>query len=154
MVRSDSYRKQCVIDDQVALLEVIDTASQERNSAMREQVLRVGQGFLIVYGIDSRNTFTEVTSTHKEILRIKDRESFPVVIVGNKLDSQSESDRVITEQQGMDLAQTLGCKFIETTVRERINVDEAFFELVREIRRFEALSQRPDASSRNPCMLL
>jgi hypothetical protein len=26
---SDSYRKQCVIDDEVALLDVLDTAGQE-----------------------------------------------------------------------------------------------------------------------------
>lgn len=34
----DSYRKQVVIDNQVALLDVLDTAGQEEYSAMREQV--------------------------------------------------------------------------------------------------------------------
>ena len=28
-VETDSYRKQCVIDDEVALLDVLDTAGQE-----------------------------------------------------------------------------------------------------------------------------
>ena len=28
-VATDSYRKQCVIDDEVALLDVLDTAGQE-----------------------------------------------------------------------------------------------------------------------------
>ena len=31
----DSYRKQCIIDDEVALLDVLDTAGQEEYSAMR-----------------------------------------------------------------------------------------------------------------------
>ena len=29
MLWTDSYRKQCVIDDEVALLDVLDTAGQE-----------------------------------------------------------------------------------------------------------------------------
>jgi GTPase SAR1 family protein len=33
----DSYRKQCFIDEEVALLDVLDTAGQEEYGAMREQ---------------------------------------------------------------------------------------------------------------------
>ena len=35
----DSYRKQCVIDEEVALLDVLDTAGQEEYSAMRGKFL-------------------------------------------------------------------------------------------------------------------
>jgi len=41
----DSYRKQCVIDDEVALLDILDTAGQEEYHAMREQYMRTGEGF-------------------------------------------------------------------------------------------------------------
>ena len=41
---------------------------------------------------------------------------------------------VITE--GRDLAKHLGCRFIETSAKQRINVDEAFSNLVREIRKY------------------
>ena len=34
----DSYTKQCVIDNKVAKLDILDTAGQEEFSAMREQV--------------------------------------------------------------------------------------------------------------------
>ncbi len=50
----DSYRKQSVIDDEVALLDVLDTAGQEEYSAMREQYMRTGEGFLLVYSITDR----------------------------------------------------------------------------------------------------
>ena len=56
----DSYRKQCVIDDEVALLDVLDTAGQEEYSAMREQYMRTGEGFLLVYSITSRQSFDEI----------------------------------------------------------------------------------------------
>ena len=37
----DSYTKQCVIDGNVAKLDILDTAGQEEFSAMREQVSSV-----------------------------------------------------------------------------------------------------------------
>lgn len=40
---------------------------------------------------------------------------------------------VVTEAR--NLARRLGCAFIETSAKERINVDEAFIALVREIKR-------------------
>src|SRR5690348_5539549 len=38
--------------------------------------------------------------------------------------------------EGRDLARHFQCKFMESSARLRVNVDEAFFNLVREIRRF------------------
>jgi hypothetical protein len=37
--------------------------------------------------------------------------------------------------EGKELAKTFGCKFLETSAKNKINVDEAFHDLVREIRR-------------------
>jgi len=34
------------------------------------------------------------------------------------------------------LARSFGCKFIETSAKSRINVDNAFYDIVREIRRY------------------
>lgn len=117
---TDSYRKQCVIDDEVALLDVLDTAGQEEYgyvsssfwpyrpatwrllspplsrhflspySAMREQYMRTGEGFLLVYSITSRNSFEEISTFHQQILRVKDKDSFPVIVVANKCDLEFE----------------------------------------------------------------
>jgi GTPase KRas len=38
--------------------------------------------------------------------------------------------------EGEALARSFGCKFIETSAKSRINVDKAFHDIVREIRRF------------------
>ncbi|KKY36867.1 putative ras-like protein [Diaporthe ampelina] len=130
----DSYRKQCVIDDEVALLDVLDTAGQEEYSAMREQYMRTGEGFLLVYSITSRQSFEEITTFQQQILRVKDKDYFPMVVVGNKCDLEGE--REVTRQEGENLARSFGCKFIETSAKSRINVDKAFYDIVREIRRF------------------
>ena len=44
--------------------------------------------------------------------------------------------------EGRDLAKHFGCKFIETSAKQRINVDEAFTNLVREIRKYNKVRSR------------
>lgn len=146
----DSYRKQCVIDDEVALLDVLDTAGQEEYGAMREQYMRTGEGFLLVYSITSRNSFEEISTFHQQILRVKDKDSFPVILIANKCDLEFE--RQVGMNEGRDLGKHLGCRFIETSAKQRINVDEAFTNLVREIRRYNREQQtgRPAMPSAGP----
>ncbi len=137
----DSYRKQCVIDDEVALLDVLDTAGQEEYSAMREQYMRTGEGFLLVYAITSRASFDEIKGFQQQILRVKDKDYFPVIIVANKCDLEYE--REVSSQEGRDLARSFGCRYIESSAKQRINVDEAFYNLVREIRRYNKEQSQP-----------
>lgn len=96
--QTDSYRKQCVIDEEVALLDVLDTAGQEEYSAMREQYMRTGEGFLLVYSITSRQSFEEIMTFQQQILRVKDKDYFPIIVVGNKCDLEKE--RAVTVEGG------------------------------------------------------
>jgi len=130
----DSYRKQVTIGDEVALLDVLDTAGQEEYGAMREQYMRSGEGFLLVYSITSRNSFEEITTFHQGILRVKDQDTFPMIVVANKCDLEYE--RQVGMNEGRDLAKHFGCRFIETSAKQRINVDEAFLSLVHEIQQY------------------
>ena len=59
-------------------------------SAMREQYMRTGEGFLLVYSITSRSSFEEINQFHQQILRVKDKDSYPVVVVANKCDLEYE----------------------------------------------------------------
>merc|ERR1712072_1429183 len=86
----DSYRKQVTIDDETCLLDTLDTAGQEEYSAMRDQYMRTGQGFLCTYAITSRSSFDEITSFREQILRVKDEDKVPMVLVGNKCDLEEE----------------------------------------------------------------
>ncbi len=51
---------------------------------MRDQYMRTGQGFLIVYSVTSPSSFHEVSQFRDQILRVKDADNVPIVIVGNK----------------------------------------------------------------------
>lgn len=64
---------------------VLDTAGQEEFSAMREQYMRSGEGFLLVYSVADRASFDEIYKFHRQILRVKDRDEFPMLMIGNKV---------------------------------------------------------------------
>ncbi|XP_014681657.1 PREDICTED: ras-related protein R-Ras2-like [Priapulus caudatus] len=137
----DSYTKQCVIDDVVARLDILDTAGQEEFSAMREQYMRSGEGFLLVYSITDRNSFDEIYKFHKQILRVKDRDEFPMLLVGNKADL--DHHRQVSSEEAQHLAQQLKLPFMECSAKVRMNVDQAFHDLVRIVRRFQAAERPP-----------
>lgn len=59
-------------------------------SAMREQYMHTGEGFLLVYSIIDNNSFEEIPKFYKQILRVKDKPDFPMILVANKADLESE----------------------------------------------------------------
>lgn len=104
---------------------------------MRDQYVRVGEGFLLVFSLTDRRSLDECYKLHRDILRIKDTDNVPMLLVGNKLDLR---------QTGMDgharaAAATMRIPYFETSARTRYNIDEIFIELVRIIRRSKAQAQ-------------
>ncbi len=74
--------------------------------------------------ITSRTTFNDVEDFHDAILRVKDANSVPFMLVGNKADM--EEKRVVQKSELEEKAKKLGCKFMETSAKSRQNVDEIF----------------------------
>lgn len=89
-----------------------------------------------MYSIANRRSFEELGEFRDAILRVKDTDRFPMIIVGNKCDL--EASREVTTIEGQELAKSYGCPFVETSAKTRTRVDECFFELVKEIRRHES----------------
>lgn len=48
--------------------------------------MRSGEGFLLVYSLTDHASFAEINKFQKQILRVKDRDEFPMLLVGNKSD--------------------------------------------------------------------
>ncbi|CAO3674619.1 unnamed protein product [Umbelopsis ramanniana] len=147
----DSYRKQVVIDDQACVLEVLDTAGQEEYTALRDQWIRDGEGFLVVYSITSRATFDRVQGFRDQIIRVKDAddEEVPLMLVGNKCDKVTE--REVSRDEGAAMARKMRCDFIETSAKTCVNVERSFYSVVKLIR-----SQRDGQKKqkKNKCTLM
>ncbi|XP_029034280.1 ras-like protein 1 [Osmia lignaria lignaria] len=136
----DSYRKQVVIDGETCLLDILDTAGQEEYSAMRDQYMRTGEGFLLVFAVNSAKSFEDIATYREQIKRVKDAEEsmVPMVLVGNKCDLQQSW--AVNMTQAREVARQYGVPFVETSAKTRMGVDDAFYTLVREIRKDKELS--------------
>lgn len=81
-------------------MDILDTAGQEDFrydsvvaefvSALRDSYLRRGDGFLLVFALNSKSSFQEIEKFQEQILRVKDAETFPMILVGNKSDLTDE----------------------------------------------------------------
>lgn len=149
------------IDGQSCMLEVLDTAGQEEYVSLRDQWIRDGEGFVLVYSISSRSSFQRIKKFYNQIQRVKESaaassptfpgapntssSSFgpaPVMLVGNKCDRVTE--REVSTQEGSALARELGCEFVEASAKNCVNVEKAFYDVVRQLRR-----QRHNSGGRN-----
>ena len=66
-----------------------------------------------------------------QITRVKGTDKVPILLVANKVDL--ESQREVPTVEGMALAQIWGCSFVESSAKNRTNVNEVFAEIVREM---------------------
>ncbi|XP_048057823.1 GTP-binding protein Rit1 isoform X3 [Megalobrama amblycephala] len=82
----DAYKTQIRIDDEPANLDILDTAGQAEFTAMRDQYMRAGEGFIISYSITDRRSFQEARHFKQLIYRVRRTVDTPVVLVGNKSD--------------------------------------------------------------------
>lgn len=133
----DSYRKQIEIDGRACDLEILDTAGIAQFTAMRELYIKSGKGFLLVYSVTDENSLKELLSLREQVLRIKDSDNVPMVLIGNKCDL--ENDRVLSIDDGLKVSEDWGMvPFYETSAMYKTNVDDAFIDVVRQIMRKEA----------------
>lgn len=140
----DSYRKQIEVDGRQCILEILDTAGTEQFTAMRELYMKSGQGFLLVFSITSLASLNELYELREQIVRIKEDERVPLVIVGNK--SDLEEDRAVSRARAFAVSEGWGhAPYYETSARRRANVDEAFVDLCRQIIRKDMAANGPNA---------
>lgn len=88
-----------------------------------------------MYSITSRLSFEQISRFKTQISRVKDSESIPIVLVGNKADKVNE--REVGKEEGMGLARRLGCGFVEVSAKTRMNLEEAYFMVVRNSEYFD-----------------
>eukprot|EP01125_Pyxidicula_operculata_P012590 TRINITY_DN413_c0_g1_i1.p1 TRINITY_DN413_c0_g1~~TRINITY_DN413_c0_g1_i1.p1 ORF type:complete len:155 (-),score=40.22 TRINITY_DN413_c0_g1_i1:51-515(-) len=135
------------VDGEEAILNIYDTAGQEDFSAVRDQYIRIGEGFICMYSITTEASFQEVSNLRDKLCNITEEDNHPVVLVGNK--SDLEEDREVSTEDGQELANSFGWRFMEASAKTKTNVVEAFEEIVKSIRAHRS-GQKPDEPAEEP----
>jgi len=137
----DCYKVQQTIDGQRVYLEILDTAGQEEYSPMQDCWILENEAFVLVYAVDDSTTLEEVEHLKTKIERCNDIDGKKrtIVLVGNKCDCSA--NRQVTWDDGQSLAEKWGCRFMEASAKDMINVFECFHEAVRAITKVKSQSK-------------
>jgi len=128
----DKYEKVIEVDDEEVSLDIFDTAGGDPNYPIMEK-----DGFMCIYSVDNEESFKAVMGFYYKILRRRDDYSpesrIPFVLVGNKIDLKEQ--RQVTFERGEKTAKEIRASFLETSARTGTNVEQAFNQLIREVKR-------------------
>jgi GTPase KRas protein len=127
----DVYRKSVEVDGQSSVLTIVDTAGQEGYETMREQYMKTGQGFVLVYSITDSESLTQLRTIYATLRRTKGTK-VACIVVGNKVDLDAQ--RAVQRDEGAAFARSANCPFMEISAKDRLAVEEVFTTLVRGIR--------------------
>ncbi|XP_052262572.1 dexamethasone-induced Ras-related protein 1-like [Dreissena polymorpha] len=136
----DFHRKIYKIRGEAYRLDILDTSGNHPFPAMRRLSFITGDLFILVFSINSRDSFDEVARLRKQIIECKsqcklgstNRKTIhtPMVLVGNKCDKEKE--RIIDPSEPLALiAGQQMSDYIETSAKKDINIDEIFLRLFR-----------------------
>ena len=134
---------------------MIDTAGVDQFTSMRDIYWREGDGFVMVYCIDSKNSFGEMQEIWRQLTMAREEGTFSAVIVGNKCDL--EDKRMVATQEGLNLANSWKTPFFETSAKKNLYVNDAFervISLVIEKKTASKQNAQPESPRRRTCCIL
>ncbi|XP_048754589.1 ras-related protein Ral-A-like isoform X1 [Ostrea edulis] len=129
--KADSYRKKVVLDGEEVQIDILDTAGQEEYAAIRDNYFRSGEGFLCLFSITEQESFQATVDFREQILRVKNDDTIPFLLVGNKADL--EDKRYVSVEEAQERAKQWNVPYVETSAKTRANVDKCFYDLLRMI---------------------
>uniref|UniRef100_A0A8C3NM02 small monomeric GTPase n=1 Tax=Geospiza parvula TaxID=87175 RepID=A0A8C3NM02_GEOPR len=108
------------LDGKRIKLQIWDTAGQERFRTITTAYYRGAMGIMLVYDITNEKSFENIRNW---VRNIEEHASPDVekMILGNKCDANDK--RQVSREQGEKLAASFGIKFMETSAKANINIE-------------------------------
>jgi len=113
-------------------LQLWDTAGQERFRSLTSNFFGRADGFVLTYDISNRPSFDHVIGWMRDI-KTRAPPDCDIVLCGNK--SDLDNDRVVTYDEGKQLAEEYGVQFFETSALTGSHVEKMFTALATTIKR-------------------
>jgi len=121
------------LDGKRIKLQIWDTAGQERFRTITTAYYRGAMGILLVYDVSDEKSFNNIRNWMRNIEQHA-TESVNKMLLGNKSDVPPEQ-RVVDRTRGQALADEFAMRFMETSAKSSINVEEAFMTMAKEIKK-------------------
>jgi len=132
-IGADFLSKEIMVDNKLVTLQIWDTAGQERFQSLGVAFYRGSDCCVLVYDITSSKSFDSLESWREEFLNQanpKNPESFPFVVLGNKVDKENERRVPATKAQAWTRSKG-EIPLFECSAKDSVNVEEAFQEIAR-----------------------
>jgi len=126
----DLKKKYIKINEKSIKLMIYDTAGHERFRTLSKNQISSTKGILIVYDVTEKESFDALNFWMKSFKENANKNAI-CLIIGNKIDL--ENKRVIGYDEGKKFAEKYGVKFIETSAKSAVGVNEAFYSVAKEI---------------------
>ncbi|KAF7242509.1 Ras-related protein Rab-39B [Varanus komodoensis] len=105
-------------------LQFWDTAGQERFRSVTRSYYRNSAGAVLMFDLTNRASFENIRNWHQEVVDTVQPRHVVFLLVGHKSDLQA--GRKVGQKEAEKLAASLEAKYIETSAKSNINVEEAF----------------------------
>eukprot|EP00948_MAST-09A_sp_MAST-9A-sp1_P000695 g695.t1 len=119
------------IDGRHIKLSIWDTAGQERFHIITRAYYKGSHGIALVYDVGDPRTRDNIEYWARNIREHGEKDSV-TMLVANKIDLP-EDEQVCTRAEGESMAENFNMKFVETSAKNGEGVQQAFFELARDI---------------------
>ena len=127
-----NYRIKTInIDNNPIKMQIWDTSGEEKFKAIAKNFYRGAHGVLLVYDICEKKGFLDVKSWIEQIIENTDNDNIVMILCGNKIDKEKE--RIISKQEGENLAKSYGIPFFECSAKNNININEMFTTMAQNI---------------------
>ena len=117
--------KNIEIEDKILRIQIWDTCGQEQFKSITWAYYKNCVCAIIVYDITSRDSFNEVKNWIDDCINYSPK-TVLMALIGNKCDLKD--NRIISTEEGQELADKYGILFYETSALDGTNIKEIFKE--------------------------
>ena len=126
----ENYLDSAIFDGTEYSFKIYDTAGQERFRSLSKSVIKITDGFLLVFSVLDKKSFEHINFWYESIEKEINLSKKVIILVGNKVDLPN---RTVSNNEATNYANFNNLKYYETSALNGYNINELFDTLYQDI---------------------